>query len=100
MLVPFVVTIVGATLFSTYMLFDPSAWLSDFMQLTDMTWDFKTFILVLGVGYISLAWTTENYAFPRLAKWLGMAKEKVFKQKKTRKTYKIVAEEMRMLQLQ
>lgn len=97
---PFVVTIVGATLFSTYMLFDPSAWLMDFMQLTDMTWDFRTFILVLGIGYISVAWASENYALPRLAKWLGVFKEKVLKQKKIRKTYKLVAEDMRMLALQ
>lgn len=97
---PFVVTIVVAALFSTYMLFDPSEWLSDFMQLTAMTLDFKTFILVLGIGYISVAWTSENYVLPRLAKWLGYVKEKVLRREKSRKTYKLVAEEMRMRALQ
>ncbi|KAG9232990.1 hypothetical protein BJ875DRAFT_379522 [Amylocarpus encephaloides] len=47
---PFVVTIVASLLFASYMLFDPSEGLANFMQLTYLTWDFKTFILTLGIG--------------------------------------------------
>jgi cation-transporting ATPase 13A3/4/5 len=82
------------------MLFDPSEWLSSFMQLTNMTWDFKTFILVLGLGYIAVAWTSENYLLPRVAKGLGLFKTKVLGRKKQRKAYKLVLEQMKMHAMQ
>ncbi|KAF8859586.1 P-type ATPase-like protein [Acephala macrosclerotiorum] len=95
---PFVVTIVVALLFTAYMLFDPSESFAKFMQLTPMSWDFKSFILVLGVGYIALAWATENYVFPRLAKYLGMLKTRISRTPKKRKAYKLILEEMRAFQ--
>jgi cation-transporting P-type ATPase 13A2 len=97
-LVPFVVTIVVALLVSTYMLFDPSESVAKFMQLTKMSWDFRSFVLVLGIGYIALAWTSENYLLPRLAKYLGKLKTAVTRKPKQRKAYKVVLEEMRTLQ--
>tara|TARA_R110002060_G_scaffold72788_2_gene81516 strand:- start:152 stop:442 length:291 start_codon:yes stop_codon:yes gene_type:complete len=96
--VPFVVTIVVALLFSSYLLFDPSAGVAKFMQLTKMDWDFKSFILILGIGYIAIAWTSENYVFPRLAKLLGTVKTFVSGKPKKRKAYKVVLEGMRALQ--
>jgi hypothetical protein len=92
-IVPFVVTIVATLLFSSYMLFDPADWLASFMQLTTLTWDFKVFIFVLGVGYFFLAWVFEQYIFPRVAKFVGIAKQKMGK-KKERKAYKLVQERM------
>jgi cation-transporting ATPase 13A2 len=93
-----VVTIVVALLFSSYLLFDPSEWLAKFMQLTPMSWDFRVFILILGIGYIAIAWTSEKYALPRLAKYIGMAKTSITRKPKQRKQYKLVVEEMRKLQ--
>jgi len=72
------------------MLFDPSKWLAKFMQLTRMTWDFELFILVLGIGYFCLAWLAEKYVFPRLAKLIGVAKEKWGRVVKKRKMYMVV----------
>ncbi|KAK6584524.1 hypothetical protein PZA11_002748 [Diplocarpon coronariae] len=95
---PFVVTIVVALLFSSYLLFDPSEGLVKFMQLTKMDWDFKSFILILGIGYIALAWTSENYLFPRLVKYLGVMKTSVTGKPKKRKEYKTVLENMRTFQ--
>ncbi len=93
--VPFVVTIVAALLFSCYMLFDPAKAFANFMQLTSMSWDFKSFILLLGVGYITLAWTSENYVFPRLAKYLGLLKISITGKPKQSKQYKLVLEQIR-----
>lgn len=93
---PFVVTIVVALLFTSYLLFDPAAWLAKFMQLTEMTWDFKLFILVLGIGYFVIAWIAEKYVYPRLAKLIGVIKEKVNRVAKKRKIYKVVREKMRV----
>ncbi|KAG4034048.1 hypothetical protein MFRU_003g00260 [Monilinia fructicola] len=93
---PFVVTIVVALLFSLYMLFDPSQWLANFMQLTELSWDFEVFILILGIGYISLAWSSENYLLPKLGKYLGILKTSITRKPKQRKTYKLVLEEMRL----
>lgn len=92
------VTIVVALLVSTYMLFDPSESVAKFMQLTKMSWDFRSFVLVLGIGYIALAWTSENYLLPRLAKYLGKLKTAVTRKPKQRKAYKVILEEMRTLQ--
>jgi cation-transporting ATPase 13A2 len=79
------------------MLFDPSEGLARFMQLTPMTWDFKTFLLVLGVGYIAVAWTLENYVLPRLAKYLGQVKTSVTGKAKVRKQYKVILADMQEL---
>ena len=92
------VTIVVALLFSSYMLFDPSESVVNSMQLTKMSWDFRSFILVLGIGYIALAWTSENYFLQRLAKYLGKLKTAVTRKPKQRKAYKTVLEDMRTLQ--
>lgn len=80
------------------MLVDPSRWLASFMQLTQMAGDFKTFILILGVGYIALAWTSEHYVFPRLAKYIGVLRTCITRTKKERKLYKTILEQMRTLQ--
>jgi cation-transporting ATPase 13A3/4/5 len=80
------------------MLFDPSEGLSHFMQLTYLSWNFKIFILVLGLGYIAVAWTSENYLLPRLAKYLGHAKTRLTRKPKKRKQYKLIQEEMKDLQ--
>lgn len=68
------------------------------MQLTEMTWDFKLFILTMGIGYIALAWISENYIFPRLAKYLGALKNIVARKPKRRKAYKVILEDMRTYQ--
>jgi cation-transporting ATPase 13A2 len=78
------------------MLFDPSVWFSNFMQLTYLAWDFKIFILVLGVGYLALAWSMEKYGLPRLARLIGSAKEKLSKTPKQRKLYKVIQQKMRV----
>lgn len=66
------------------------------MQLTDMAVDFRVFVLVLGIGYLGVAWTSEKYAFPRLAKLIGQAIQGIKKTPKQRKKYKTVLESMRI----
>jgi cation-transporting ATPase 13A3/4/5 len=78
------------------MLLDPAAWLASFMQLTNMVVDFKLFILILGIGYFLLAWVGEKHVFPRLAKALGVAKERMSKAPKRRKVYKVILGKMRI----
>ena len=80
------------------MLFDPSEWLANFMQLTEMSWDFRGFILALGIGYIFLAWTSEQYVFPELAKYLGFLQTWITGTPKKRETYELVLDEMHSLQ--
>lgn len=55
------------------------------------------FLLTLGIGYIVVAWTSENYILPRLAKSLGALKTKVSGTLKERKEYKVILEEMKTL---
>jgi cation-transporting ATPase 13A2 len=77
------------------MLFDPAVWLAKFMQLTNMTPDFRVFLLVLGMGYFALAWASEKYVLPKLAKLIGKVVEKVRSTPKQRKQYKIIQEKLK-----
>jgi cation-transporting P-type ATPase 13A2 len=88
---------VVATLVSTYMLFDPAKWLSNLMELTYMSWDFKVFLLILGFAGFAIAMLCEKYAFAQLARQIGKTKAKLFpKKQKQRKQYKVIEEGLRL----
>ncbi|MCJ1247270.1 hypothetical protein MMC30_004484 [Trapelia coarctata] len=94
---PFVVTIVAALLFSAYMLFDPGARLSSFMQLTYLSMDFKIFIIILAIGGFLCAWIAERRVFLWLARLIGQTHDWIWPQRrKKRKEYKILLAKMRM----
>lgn len=94
---PFVVTVVASSLFTLYMLFDPGAWLANLMQLTDMSVDFKVFVLLLGLGGLACAWTAERRVFLLLARLLGKLHDKLWPhRRKKQKEYKRLLKEMRM----
>jgi cation-transporting P-type ATPase 13A2 len=91
---PFVATIGTTLLVTGYMVVGPAHWLKKTMQLTYISWDFKLFIIALGVLYIALAWLGQNVVFQRLARLIGQAKESLTKLPKTRKQYKLIRERM------
>jgi cation-transporting ATPase 13A3/4/5 len=76
------------------MVLSPPRWLTDIMQLTYISWDFKVFIVGLGMLYLALAWTGEHWAFQPLARLIGQLKQSVFKRAKQRKQYKLIQEQM------
>lgn len=79
------------------MLFDPGAWLSNLMQLTYMSVDFKVFVLVLALGGLACAWIAERRVFLQLAWLLGKLHDSLWPhRRKERKEYKRLLEEMRM----
>lgn len=83
---PLVITI-GVTLFLTiYLLISPSKKLSQFMELTRVSWDFKIFILSLGLGYFISAWLSENLLWNRIGKYFSKRNKKSGK----RKLYKTI----------
>jgi cation-transporting ATPase 13A3/4/5 len=94
--VPFVVTIVVALLFTSYMLFDPAKWLVDFMQLTPMSQGFRLFISALGITYLAFASAGETIIFPALSNLVGKIIQKTRTVPKTKKLYKQVQEQMRL----
>ena len=58
------------------MLLDPAQWLADFMNLTPMSLDFQLLLLVLAaIGFV-VAYAGERVVFPRLAKALGVWKQR------------------------
>lgn len=94
---PFVVTIVVALLFSSYMLFDPAEAFAKFMQLTRMSVDFKLFILILAIGGFACAWVFERRVFLLLARSMGKIHDRLWPhRRKQRKKYKVFLEEMIM----
>ncbi|KAL8772573.1 MAG: hypothetical protein Q9209_002234 [Squamulea sp. 1 TL-2023] len=93
--VPFVVTIVVALLFCSYMLFDPATWLVSSMQLTYMTAQFKVFILVLAIGGFACAWVAERKVFLLLARMAGKTHDLIWPhRRKKRKLYKTLLDGM------
>lgn len=72
----------------------PPAWLSTFMQLTYIDWNFKFYIIGLGVAYFALAWVGEHRVFQPLAQLVKKIKESVFRVEKQRKQYKLIQEQM------
>lgn len=94
---PFVVTIVATSLFSAYMLFDPSAWLVSIMELTTMSVYFKVFLLVLALGGLACAWIAERYVFLWVGCLIGNLHDALWPHRsKKRKGYKVLLESMRM----
>ncbi len=86
--VPFVIALLAAASFSTYLLLYPAPWLVRLMQLTALTWSFKACLLALGASGFGLSYIGEGYLFPRLARWIGLAKRRLGATKKKRKMYK------------
>nr|POE65066.1 putative cation-transporting atpase [Quercus suber] len=93
---PFVVTMGVALAISSYMLFDPAPWLEDLMELTWMSINFRVFILVVAMGSFITSFLLERQVFPRLAGFVGKAKQRLSRVGKKRKEYKIILESMRM----
>jgi cation-transporting P-type ATPase 13A2 len=93
--VPFVVTIVVTLLISLYMLLDPAEWLSNFMDLTEMSLEFELILLVLAAIGFAVAYIAERRIFPTLAKYIGRLKRVLRpSHQKKRKRYKVILEEM------
>ncbi|KAL6708207.1 hypothetical protein ACN47E_003391 [Coniothyrium glycines] len=95
---PFITTIFVTLAISLYMLFDPAAWVMDWMELTYMDVPFKIFIMALGLGNFVAAYVSERFLFPGLSKWIGVVKVKVGGEKwrKKRKEYKVIMENSKM----
>ncbi|KAG8630313.1 hypothetical protein KVT40_001932 [Elsinoe batatas] len=94
---PFVVTMVVALAISSYMLFDPAEWLVGIMELTWMSGGFRGFVLALAVGGFVVQWAGERVVLPRVAKGVGVVKERLRQGRgKKRKEYKVILEGMRI----
>ncbi|KAK7966114.1 uncharacterized protein PG986_000391 [Apiospora aurea] len=93
---PFVATVTAALVLITYMVLEPAHWLRRLMQLTPMSYSFKMTLIVLGLAYFVLAWVSETYIFPHLARAFGKAKLALTNKPKQRKEYKAIAERMQM----
>jgi cation-transporting ATPase 13A3/4/5 len=92
--VPFLLTIIVALCFSLVLVTGSWAGISGYMELTHLPWDFKFFIIGLGMAYYALAWMGEHFMFQPLARWIGRMKVSLLKKTKTRKQYKVIQEQM------
>jgi cation-transporting ATPase 13A3/4/5 len=91
---PFVAAISTTLCIALGMVLYPPAWVSKSMELTYIDWNFKLYIIGLGVVYFALAWVGEHRVFQPLAQLVKKIKESVFKQQKERKQYKLIQEQM------
>ncbi|KAH8664325.1 P-type ATPase-like protein [Xylariales sp. PMI_506] len=91
---PFMATIAAALGITTYMVFGPTKSIKHLMQLTKISHSFKLILIALGVTYLVLAWTGENYLFQGLARFIGKAKVRIAGKTKKRKEYKVILERM------
>jgi cation-transporting ATPase 13A2 len=91
---PFITIVVMTLAVSAYMLFAPARWLASLMQLTKMSFDFKIFLLGLGLVFHVVAWTFDRYIAANLAKGVAVLQKRLFGKEKKRKEYKLISEGM------
>ena len=73
----------------------PAHWLKKLMELTQMSWGFKMYIIALGIAYMLAGWVFERYLSGRLVRMIGDIKHKMSGTGKKRKAYKVILESMR-----
>lgn len=94
---PYLCAIIVNILISGYMLFRPSDWVSEVMQLTFMSDVFKLWLLALAFGIFVLSWTAEKNIFIRVAQILGHARARLQPHyRKKRRMYKVLLEALRL----
>lgn len=91
---PFLTTIAITLLITLHLVLSPAHFLRKGMQLTTISWDFKLFLITLGLIYLAVAWTGEHHLFQSLARVIGKLKQAVTGKRKKRKQYKVIKEEM------
>ena len=91
---PFTFTVVTALIITMYMILRPTQWLKEFMELSRIEWDFKLFLLALGIIYFVFAWVLEKYLARHLSRAIGQLKQSIKGTTKKRKQYKVIQEEM------
>lgn len=80
---------------SCYMLFTPSKWLKQVIQLTYLPESFAWWLLTLAVMSFLFSWLAEKDLFPRLAHLLGRVYTALRPDHpKKRRQYKVLLEEM------
>ncbi|KAF9132248.1 hypothetical protein BGW39_000500 [Mortierella sp. 14UC] len=77
---PFVFITAGLVSLSASMVLFPSEWLKGFMQLLDIPFSFKLFILLLAGLHLVIALTSEHVVFPVLATKIGQVIQSIRKQ--------------------
>jgi len=69
-LVPFMVTITVAVIFTSITILFPPSWLASVLQLTDMTVGFGFLLIALGVGNFVISWISEKFIFVQVRELL------------------------------
>lgn len=87
-------TIVLSLLLTICMVLSPGHWLKKTMELTSMELSYKIFLVGLGVFYLGVAWVFQKYGALPIAKALGNLRIAVTGNKKRRKEYKHILEEL------
>jgi cation-transporting ATPase 13A3/4/5 len=93
---PFAATVFIALLITVYMILTPAKWVTDLMQLTEMSWDYELFLIALGAAYFAVAWAFEHFLALKLARIIGSIQQSVTGRGKKRKEYKVIAEASRI----
>lgn len=83
-------------LFATYLLVGPAGWLFNLMQLTEMSTNFKHFIIAIAVAGLATSLFLERFVLPQLARTIGKVKLALRPGSRKRKLYKLLEEEMRI----
>ncbi|KAI5461058.1 hypothetical protein BGZ63DRAFT_356009 [Mariannaea sp. PMI_226] len=93
---PFTFTGCFLTLLAVYMILSPAKWVTDSMELTKMSLDYKFFLILLGVAYVAVGWAFEKYISYKLARLIGDVRKRITGVSKKRKEYKVILETARV----
>ncbi|KAM3482655.1 hypothetical protein MY5147_000001 [Beauveria neobassiana] len=92
---PFIATVLLTLAITLFMIAGSSTWLNKLMELTKMSWEYRLFLVGLGLLYLGVAWVFERHAATPLSRFFGKIKIAATGHRKQGKQYKEIREGLR-----
>ncbi|OAA45189.1 ATPase type 13A2 [Beauveria brongniartii RCEF 3172] len=92
---PFIATVLLTLTITLFMIAGSSIWLNKLMELTKMPWEYRLFLVSLGLLYLGVAWVFERHAAIPLSRFFGKIKIAATGHRKQGKQYKQIRDGLR-----
>ncbi|KAM3513218.1 hypothetical protein MY11210_003160 [Beauveria gryllotalpidicola] len=92
---PFITTILLTLAITLFMISGSSKWLNELMELTKMPWEYRLFLVGLGLLYLGVGWVFERHAATSLSRFFGKIKIAATGNQKQGKQYKKIRDGLR-----
>ncbi|KAM3548455.1 hypothetical protein ARSEF4850_009404 [Beauveria asiatica] len=92
---PFIATVFLTLTITLFMVAGSSRWLNKLMELTKMPWEYRLFLVSLGLLYLGVGWVFERHAAIPLSRVFGKIKIAATGHRKQGKQYKQIRDGLR-----